>query len=556
MKTGNKQDYRCNKVKKKGQQCASAAQLFYHNNSHKVSLFKTSELHTCEENHPNQIAGVPLKSRPMLADYVSCGVKPKKILEKLRESNLPVPKYGALCNFIRYNIRNNKFNQTTISLGQLEQWCIDNSEKIPDDEDEPFVIDFTTHYEEEEFDDNDDVNDDTNDDDFYDKNYFRFFLTTKRLIKIAAESKNMHADATYKLIWQGFPVLIPGTTDANRKFHPFGLAVCTCEKQKDFEFIFQSVIIALQKLNLPDIKPTVLVADGSDAIRNAFVEVFKCTLLVMCWAHMLRACKKHLINITKELKEEIIDDIKTLQLSQSKEVFEAATKLFLKKHKSEKEFITYFKNEWVDTHDGWYEGYAELTPSTTNALESNNRYIKDNGTLRSKLDLSVFLNTAKQIVQNWSRDRNTNDINCIKFAKEKNSSDLTLKEWTQGFLWARTKKEILSNENIHYVPCHGDSKINTAELSKYKNQSWTTFNQFKKINFKFYCVTMFNEEWMKSKCTCANYLKTYSCKHIIGIALRLKLCKAPAAAKDIQIGQKRKRGRPKKSLRGKALLVE
>ena len=305
MKTGNKQDYRCNKVKKKGQQCASAAQLFYHNNSHKVSLFKTSELYTCEENHPNQIAGVPLKSRPMIADYVSCGVKPKKILEKLRESNLPVPKYGALCNFIRYNIRNNKFNQTTISLGQLEQWCIDNSEKIPDDEDEPFVIDFTTHYEEEEFDDNDDVNDDTNDDDFYDKNYFRFFLTTKRLIKIAAESKNMHADATYKLIWQGFQ----------------------------------------------DIKPTVLVADGSDAIRNAFVEVFKCTLLVMCWAHMLRACKKHLINITKELKEEIIDDIKTLQLSQSKEVFEAATKLFLKKHKSEKEFITYFKNEWVDTHD-------------------------------------------------------------------------------------------------------------------------------------------------------------------------------------------------------------
>ena len=85
--------------------------------------------------------------------------------------------------------------------------------------------------------------------------------------------------------------------------------------------------------------------------------------------------------------------------------------MFLKKHKSEKEFITYFKNEWVDTHDGWYEGYAELTPSTNNALESNNRYIKDNGTLRSKLDLSVFLNTAKQIVRNWSRDRNTNDIN-------------------------------------------------------------------------------------------------------------------------------------------------
>ena len=226
----------------------------------------------------------------------------------------------------------------------------------------------------------------------------------------------------------------------------------------------------------------------------------------------------------------------------------------MKKYKGEKDFIKYFKSEWLDQHEGWYEGYAEKTPSTNNALESNNRVIKDNGTLRARLDLRLFLNTTKQIIRNWSLDHNPGDVNYVKFENEK--TNITTKEWTNGFLWAKNKKEILSNNNIHFVPCHGDTKINSAELSKYKNQSWSTFNQFKKINFKFYRVTLNNEEWIKSICTCANYMKTYSCKHIIGIALRLKLCKAPPAAKAIQLGQKRKRGRPQKSLGGKALLIE
>jgi len=46
------------------------------------------------------------------------------------------------------------------------------------------------------------------------------------------------------------------------------------------------------------------------------------------------------------------------------------------------------------------------------------------------------------------------------------------------------------------------------------------------------------------------YKKTFKCKHIMGVALRQKYAQAPQAA----IGQKRKRGRPKKA--AKALLIE
>ena len=44
------------------------------------------------------------------------------------------------------------------------------------------------------------------------------------------------------------------------------------------------------------------------------------------------------------------------------------------------------------------------------------------------------------------------------------------------------------------------------------------------------------------------------CKHVIGLAIRLKLAKPPAAAKDVLIGQQRRRGRPSKAT--KALKVD
>jgi hypothetical protein len=54
----------------------------------------------------------------------------------------------------------------------------------------------------------------------------------------ASTSKKIHADATYKLVWQGFPVFIVGTTDLDRQFHSFGIAVCSNEKSKISHLFF------------------------------------------------------------------------------------------------------------------------------------------------------------------------------------------------------------------------------------------------------------------------------------------------------------------------------
>ena len=60
--------------------------------------------------------------------------------------------------------------------------------------------------------------------------------------------------------------------------------------------------------------------------------------------------------------------------------------------------------------------------------------------------------------------------------------------------------------------------------------------------------------WKNGFCNCSNFFKEYICTHVIGMAIRLKFCKPPPAAKDAFLSEKRKRGRPRKAT--KALLIE
>ena len=55
-----------------------------------------------------------------------------------------------------------------------------------------------------------------------------------------------------------------------------------------------------------------------------------------------------------------------------------------------------------------------------------------------------------------------------------------------------------------------------------------------------------DEKWLEENCIRPCFLKKYMCKHLIGLAIRLKLAKPHAAAQDVPIGEKRSRGRIKK----------
>ncbi|CAF2516970.1 unnamed protein product [Rotaria sp. Silwood2] len=164
------------------------------------------------------------------------------------------------------------------------------------------------------------------------------------------------------------------------------------------------------------------------------------------------------------------------------------------------EFLNYFDNEWLKSNDGWYEGLQLYTPKPT----------------------------------------------------------ISLKLWTSSYQWAKLIKDIVCIPNVsskkYYIPARDLQSITQATLDKYENKKWTTFNQFKK-SFDIWCMEMENgSDWKISKCNCPDFLKNYICKHAVGMAIRLKYCKPPAAAKTVPIGEKRKRGRPAKAK--PALLVQ
>ena len=90
------------------------------------------------------------------------------------------------------------------------------------------------------------------------------------------------------MTYQGYPVLLVGTSDKNNVFHPFALAITKNEKTKDYEFIFRAV-----EMFSDDWKPRVLLADASEAITAAFQKVFGTPLVrIMCFLHMTQNVEK------------------------------------------------------------------------------------------------------------------------------------------------------------------------------------------------------------------------------------------------------------------------
>ena len=48
-------------------------------------------------------------------------------------------------------------------------------------------------------------------------------------------------DAAHKLVWQNFPILLVGTVDMAKQFHPTALRISKKEKSADFAFAFKTV---------------------------------------------------------------------------------------------------------------------------------------------------------------------------------------------------------------------------------------------------------------------------------------------------------------------------
>lgn len=153
--------------------------------------------------------------------------------------------------------------------------------------------------------------------------FFRIFFSTKRLLKHALQSKIIHADGTYKIIVQGFPMLVVGISDKANHFHLSGICITSSEGSDDYEFLFNSLQHGLALAANEQLQPTKLVADAAIPITNGFMRSFDGNNFdrIYCFLHVMCNLETRKSN-SAENKEAIKSDVRSLQLVSNKEWFE------------------------------------------------------------------------------------------------------------------------------------------------------------------------------------------------------------------------------------------
>ncbi|KAL0831843.1 hypothetical protein ABMA28_001373 [Loxostege sticticalis] len=482
---GKKTYYRCNKVKKRGPQCSAKRYILYDSLSDAVLLYRTEDGHDHESKESTE-RGLSEVVKLKVNELLDLNLKPKAIMTALSQvEGLKLPKMSQLKNYLN--------DRRRALYGELERWLPDNS-ALPENLHEAFVTAYEISEKEASF---------------------RFVLSSKYLLELARHVDILHADATYKLIWQGYPVLIVGTPDKQRKFHAICLAVSTSEQKDDFKLVFKSMKDNIQLLFESIFKPTVLVADAAKSIQNAFNEEFEDTKVRMCWAHAKRNIQSKVESLVKKTtQKQILADIDILNSITNQDDFDKATNCFYK-NMTMKVLLRILKN-------------TPLSPSTNNALEAFNKVIKDSNTFRERLQLSRFLFLAKKMVNEWSIKYTQEPVE--KYVAE--SPEISLKDWTDSYNWAKLQKEIVittnDSENFTYYRVPAAEAKECAVFEKPPEKFDEFIEQlFKKNGLKVHAL--------------AQHL------HIIGLAIRLKYAVPPVEAKNIPLGQKRKRGRPSKA---------
>ncbi|CAF1143649.1 unnamed protein product [Didymodactylos carnosus] len=364
-------------------------------------------------------------------------------------------------------------------------------------------------------------------------------LTTRQLLSTCKYSSVLYIGCTYKVTANELPLLVFGTSDFNRRFYPMGVCLISSDESSEtFKTFFRGIQVWASTINNQAYTVSHVMGDGAAGITGAMCELPLARRL-MCWAHVIRKVRGHGTLIKNKDKFLLVEqDIMQLQLSFSDQIFVTAANLMINKWKLDKElekFTDYFEQQWLTVLSFWYEGACILTPSTNNGLESLNGRIKQHYTMRHKLPLSAFLQTAERMVKDWSiQNEQTPFGTHITY---KDDLDLEAVEWVKKV----DKTQILQLTTFNFVVPSKDQKINTSTwVNLLHSMAWDSYDHFKDwlhsarlLDFSRFLPPIF--------CTCRYGLKEFACVHAVGMMMLWGTRQMPQ-----EIGKRRGKGRPKK----------
>ncbi|XP_055310883.1 uncharacterized protein LOC129573806, partial [Sitodiplosis mosellana] len=493
LNKGVKTTYRCNDVKRRGEQCNAGVYTLHGGipNDPSIKLFRKSLDHSCGTS-TNRNKSVPDDIQQFIIDQYNVGNKLQAIIMLLR--NRPdlqtIPDEKQVKNVIQY-YRKKTSVDPDVSIANLKDFVNAHS-AVPQSLDDAFIVsaEFSPPLTPD------------------DQKFFRIFYSTKRLLTHATLCNTLHCDGTYKQLIHGFPILVIGITDMAIKFHLTGIGVCSGESTNDYKFLFDSLKLGVSKATDKELRPKAVMGDGAAAISRAVQLSFEENVVrMMCFYHVMANVEKRSFN-KGENKADIKDDIRTLRHSYDQATFDAGAKLFLKKwQKKEKDFLAYFQEQYLKNLPNWYFGASKEAsnagvPGTNNATENFNK-------------------SMKQTQTNYER-------------KVIGTPNHFTKDDTEFFVFSGERP----------------GKVTSADVLKFSEQKWKNFKEFAQNAFQMHRIQINRSEWKQSVCTCPAFGHDYICKHIVHLAYKLALLEPPMdlLEKTTSVSPKKNpRGRPRKA---------
>lgn len=301
LKKGIKTQYRCNSVKRRGDPCGSGLYTMHGGdpNDPTIKLFRKSTEHTCETS-ANKVTKTSDPIQRFIIEQYELGNKLQGIMMLIRNRPelRPMPEEKQVKNIIQYHQKKTNL-KSDISIGDMKRF-VELHKAIPEDIDETFVV--ATEFSPPET--------------ANEEKYFRIFYSTKRLLSHAIMCDALHCDGTYKQIVQGFPILVIGVTDLNKKFHLCGICVAFGETTQDYQFLFNALKSGVIAVTGKELEPKAVIADADRAISAAIPLSYEDNMPVRvnCFFHLMANVEKRSFASAKN-KEDIKNDIRALRNS-------------------------------------------------------------------------------------------------------------------------------------------------------------------------------------------------------------------------------------------------
>lgn len=335
---------------------------------------------------------------------------------------------------------------------------------------------------------------------------------------IPADVYMWHSDATYKVTWHGYPLLVSGYTDRANHFHLAAVSLCSTEKSSDFAPLFKSVYDKRQ-----DVIPKVLLTDASESMHNALPPEWSHATRGMCYVHVYRNVENASKKMIKSQNKRILflREFGDLSASWSKECYLKVRGLLIQKYSADSEVtnvLDHYLRTWcTERLQNHFSGVAPGFSMHNNGLEGKNGAIKVLATNFKQMSVPDFCKSISKFIQSESLEKDENSNNFRPYKREpeiKSSTYAAVSIAVSSKQYIVYESGLDEDADVYALSRREGNSVNSQSLEeaiqKFKNLSWESFDDFTTCTKRIKVLSGSQGEW---RCTCYKYSREHHCIH-------------------------------------------